>query len=270
MNTKTKIILKTLYFNCLSMINIPIFYLLGRRMKYKRVMENLKDSHLGESCFVICNGPSLRPEDLDKIHEKGYYSIGINFISGIYPRTKWRADMVIRNERTLPFRRYLKSKTLPEKGVIIKNQRDYFTSLLQKGKKIYVKIDGDRKYLDTPKFSTNGTELLYSVGTSTYLALEMAYHLGFRKIFIIGCDMSYAVNMRKDGTIYYNKDGKNYFYEDNNSIPKNVYPNPTWEQIVALDFVEKFSRENGFRVYNATRGGCCESFERIDFDTLMK
>ena len=69
---------------------------------------------------------------------------------------------------------------MPEKSVIIKNQRDYFTSLLQKGKKIYVKIDGDLKYLDTPKFSTNGTELLYSVGTSTYLALEMAYHLGFR------------------------------------------------------------------------------------------
>lgn len=257
------------YHIILTIFNTSIFYVLGRRQKYKNIMNELKDSHLGGKCFVICNGPSLRGEDLDRIKDYGIYSIGINVISRIYSKTKWRPDMLIRNERTLPFYGYGKYILPPGSELIVKNIRDYATSLFSKGKKIFVKIDCDRKYLDEPKFSTNGTEILYSIGTSTYLALEMAYHLGFREIYIIGCDMSYAVNLAKDGSIYYNKEGKNYFFENDNSIQKNVYPNPTWEQIVALDFADKFSRENGFRIYNATRGGCCESFERVDFDSLF-
>ena len=32
---------------------------------------------------------------------------------------------------------------------------------------------------------------------------------------------------------------------------------------------EIYSRDNGFRIYNATRGGKLEVFERVDFDSLF-
>lgn len=269
MKTKLKILIKTIYFNCLSFVNLSCFYLLFKEGENKKQLALMMNSHLGERCFVVCNGPSLKTEDLDMISENKVYSIGINYISRIYDKTKWRPDLLIRNERGLPSKQHIAVNRIKESALILKNKRDYLTSKFFPGNKVYASIDGNRKYLDTPKFSVDASKILYSVGTSTYLALEMAYHLGFREIYIIGCDMSYAVNLAKDGTIYYNKEGKNYFFEDDNSIPKDIYPNPTWEQIVALDFADKFSRENGFRIYNATRGGCCESFERVDFDSLF-
>ena len=32
---------------------------------------------------------------------------------------------------------------------------------------------------------------------------------------------------------------------------------------------ERYSRQHGFRIYNATRGGKVEAFERVDFDSLF-
>ena len=39
---------------------------------------------------------------------------------------------------------------------------------------------------------------------------------------------------------------------------------------VAFEFAEEYSKEHGFRIYNATRGGALEAFERVDFDSLFK
>jgi hypothetical protein len=33
---------------------------------------------------------------------------------------------------------------------------------------------------------------------------------------------------------------------------------------------ERYSRNHGFRIYNATRGGELEAFERVDFDAVLK
>lgn len=42
-----------------------------------------------------------------------------------------------------------------------------------------------------------------------------------------------------------------------------------WEwQTKAYEAAELYSREYGFRIYNATRGGCLEVFERVNFDSL--
>ena len=47
-----------------------------------------KDKHLGQRCFIIGNGPSLKAKDLDKI--KGEFSFGANMIYKIFPETNWR------------------------------------------------------------------------------------------------------------------------------------------------------------------------------------
>lgn len=269
MKTRIKILLKSIYFDILAFFNLFCFFLLCKRGRNKKELSELKNKYLGKRCFIICNGPSLKAEDLDRIHDNGDFSFGINLISGIYDKTRWRPNALIRFERALPTKRNMRLWSKCETDIIFMNQRDYVFNQFQKGKKIFAKVNTDRSLLEKPRFSTDASDILYSIGTSTYLALEMAYHLGFREIYIIGCDMSYAVNLAKDGSIYYNKEGKNYFFEDDNSIPKDIYPNPTWEQIVALDYADIFSREHGFRIYNATRGGCCESFERVDFDSLF-
>lgn len=64
-----------------SMINMRV-RMLSRKVK------KLKDSHLGESCFIIGNGPSLTLEDLNKI--KNVVSFSCNRVNILLDKTDWR------------------------------------------------------------------------------------------------------------------------------------------------------------------------------------
>ena len=123
--------------------------------------------------------------------------------------------------------------------------------------------------LDEPHFSIDSSKYQYSIGTTTYEAIEWAVHLGCKEIYLLGCDMSYSYNMMRDGTIVRNESGKDYFYNSPDEMPEKILVVPTWEMNTAYEAAEKFSREYGFRVYNATRGGKLEAFERVNIDTLF-
>ena len=51
-------------------------------------IKHFKNAHKGERCFIVCNGPSLTAQDLDKISRE--YSFGSNRIYNMFPYTKWR------------------------------------------------------------------------------------------------------------------------------------------------------------------------------------
>ena len=38
---------------------------------------------------------------------------------------------------------------------------------------------------------------------------------------------------------------------------------------IAYEYAEKYSREHGFRIYNATRGGHLEVFERVNLEVIL-
>ncbi|MHB1481527.1 MAG: 6-hydroxymethylpterin diphosphokinase MptE-like protein, partial [Bellilinea sp.] len=57
---------------------VPAAYLHPWRRESIRKLAALQDSHKGERCFVVGNGPSLRTTDLSKL--KGEFSFGFNRI----------------------------------------------------------------------------------------------------------------------------------------------------------------------------------------------
>ena len=137
------------------------------------------------------------------------------------------------------------------------------------GKKLYLSFDESLGLLDSPQFSDEATKRLPSIGTSTYAMIEFAAFLGCTEIYILGCDMSYAVNLNRDGTITYNDSGKDYFAsKEEYAISSKANPVPTWQHKVAFDYAAKYAKENGLKIYNATRGGKLEAFERVDFDSI--
>ena len=60
------------------------------KTKYGRSIAKLKNIHKGEICFVIGNGPSLKPEDLQLIYQKHIDCFGTNRIFKIFDKTDWR------------------------------------------------------------------------------------------------------------------------------------------------------------------------------------
>ena len=68
---------------------------------YGRYMKKIHNSHLGESCFVIGNGPSLTAEDLTTLHEKGIDTFAVNRIFKIFPQTEWRPTYYVSTDAVL-------------------------------------------------------------------------------------------------------------------------------------------------------------------------
>lgn len=242
-----------------------LFRVLRRDVINRRRLCDLKDLHKGKRCFIICNGPSLRVEDLERIKAHGDISIGMNLIGRIYSKTSWRADYLVAYDG-ICFEEGNKEivDATDCKGKFYGEQH-FFKTRKAKGVTYYLNIDGDRALLDAPQFSLDLTEKVFSIGTSAYQAVQIARWLGMTEIYIIGCDMSYAVNVHRDGSI--SKNSKSHFYEENDKVNKQTIQ--IWEMEAAFDALDRLSREMGFRVYNATRGGHCESFERVDVDTLF-
>ena len=250
-------------------INYIAFYLCGNYKKNKQTLCELKGRYAGKRCFVICNGPSLRADDLTKIHDYGDISIGINLIGRIYNQTPWRPNILVATDGSVFHPKNIKIVMNCEAGFKSFKRKDYLKTRNAKGNAVYVKQNNSRDLLEHPQFSMDSSIIQYTIGTSAYEAIEWAVHLGCREIYIIGCDMSYANNMMKDGSIIKNETGRNHFYATSQDVESDKKIVQTWELKTAFEAAEKFSHQYGFRIYNATRGGCCEAFERVDFDALF-
>lgn len=264
-----KKILSKIWRNLNYFYHLLFFYLFGTAARNKKKVEELKDKYAGKRCFVICNGPSLRPEDLTKIHEHGDISIAMNMIARIYDKTPWRPTLLSATDDCVfdPLNRELVENC--ECGIKLYDCKRYMRSLKAKGNIVYMQFNESRKLLDNPEFDVDITKPLPSIGTSAYSMIELAGYLGCKEVYMLGCDMSYAINLNRDGSITYNDSGQNHFYAKDKDQMTHVKPAPTWELQTAFDAAEKLSRKFGMKIYNATRGGKLESFERVDFDSLF-
>ena len=147
------------------MLSRVAFVVSGTYRKNQCQLKQLHGAYKGKRCFIVCNGPSLRAEDLTKIHENGDISIGINAIARIYNQTPWRPtflsatdDMVFSNKN----RELVKNC---ECGYKIYYQSRYLKSLGAKGNLLYLDFDESLDLLDHPRFSSDVFRKLPSIGT---------------------------------------------------------------------------------------------------------
>lgn len=251
-------------------ISLLAFYLSGTNKRNREELERLRGAYKGKRCFIICNGPSLRAEDLTKIHEHGDLSIGINAIARIYDQTPWRPTFLSATDDVVFSEKNRELVKNCECGYKLYDRLRYLRSLDAKEKRLYLSFDESPSLLDHPEFSSEATKKLPSIGTSTYAVIEFAAFLGCTEMYLLGCDMSYAVNLNRDGTITYNDSGKDYFAsKEEYSTSSKAKPVPTWQMEIGYNCAAKYARENGLKICNATRGGKLEAFPRVDFDSLF-
>lgn len=240
----------------------------GRRGSSNEYLKSIKDKYKGQRCFVLGNGPSLASEDLEKL--KSEITFASNRIYKAFENTDWRPTFF-----------GMMDESVAELDGVIDGINSFECEkkfALQEGYYIFKKFKGDtcflhgwyeRKYLDNPGFSADLTEGVYCIATVTYMLIQIARYMGFDEIYLLGMDNRYAYSRLRDGTVVKNEGVANYFGEQGIAMPDPNKAVDTWELDVAYEYAEKFSHENGFRIYNATRGGFLEKFERVDLDEII-
>jgi len=237
--------------------------------KYAESLRKLKNIHSGERCFLIGNGPSLQPADLDRLqNEKAFAS---NYIYRMYAHTLWRPTY------------YLNS----DLGVL-KNMKDeaaFWNSEAQKcffqynsrfvlnddypDNSICFYLREAEKYWKKPKFSHDVGNEVFDASTVTYIMFQLACYMGFREIYLLGIDHNYSTTINLNGVV--NKHTvKDHFYSSNKNSDFDGGATANLQRMeLGYLAAKEYAKKHGIKIYNATRGGKLEIFDRICFDDIF-
>lgn len=239
---------------------------------FNPLLKRFDNLHQGEQCFIIGNGPSLKMEDLDVLYQHNMCSVGVNGIFHAFPRTKWRPSYYLATDSVAYVgwkKELMKLETqilflgdLVDKDDVVQSSFDELVSMPNVYSFHWQRIPGVSK-----DFSCG----CYVCGTVIEACLQLAIYMGFKEIYLMGMDFNYHSSPHADS--YFDEHYLDIYKREAvylKSLPKNInefdYENVAYN----LFLIRRFSESNSIRIYNATRGGKLEVFERVDFDTLFR
>ena len=238
------------------------------KTKYGKRLATLKDMHKGETCVVVGNGPSLKAADLQKLYEKGVSTFATNRVFKIFNQTDWRPTYYASEDILLMRDAQKIIEEMPVQGRFIPINLKWFENVdIPNADYFYIEYKAPMK--DAFGLSTNIPHSIRCRGTITVTCLQLAIYMGFSKIYLIGVDHNFAKMFDKNGNVVINSTIQNHFVGD---YDKGIYDQGFHvdEATEAYMDVERLSCKMGtFRVFNATRGGKLEVYERVNLDDFL-
>ncbi len=237
--------------------------------KYGQNIAKLKDSHKCESCFVIGNGPSLSAADLQILHEHRMPCFGTNRIFKIFEKTDWRPNYFASEDIIILKDIQREIEAIPAEKKFIPIHLKWYEGVNIKDAD-YFYLDYTSELKDSFGLSLNAAHGVRCCATITTTCIQFAIYMGFSKIYLLGVDHNFAKMIDKNGNVVTDTTIKNHFTDDYDKdiVDQGFQVDSATE---AYMNIERLSRKLGtFRVFNATRGGKLEVFERVDFDELFK
>lgn len=236
-----------------------------RKQESTEILNLMRNKYKGRRAFLICNGPSLKVSDLDKIYKYRDISIASNKINKIFDKTVWRPDFYTVMDQGY---QYSLKSTMNAMPSILKifRQESFMVTRAIKGNCVYCDTYIQGNSVFEPFFFEDITQKLSATGTVTYAMLQILVHLGIREIYIIGCDNSYGRERTRDGSII-EKNCSSYF-EGTSSADNKVIAD-IWQMNAVYEYARRYADTHDIKIKNATRGGYLEAFERVDFDSLF-
>lgn len=231
-----------------------------------------KNIHNGERCFIVATGPSLTIEDINTLNKNHEYCFGINSCIKFFDKTEWRPEyycitdhFVYNSLRSEYKKNYLNTVFYQnnymsepyfnagniESVVFEQTCYEYTQSQYYKRTKNVVSMFRQKISLDPSKIIYNGNTVIYA-------AIQIAIYMGFKKIYLLGTDCNFTSKERYSKIADYSS-GVDVKGRETEDILISGYKE-------IKSFVERHSDS---RIYNATRGGKLEVFERVDFDKLF-
>ena len=233
-------------------------------------IKKYKDIYKGKRCFIIGNGPSLRAEDLEVLHKNNEITFASNKIYKIFGETNWRPDFYFCTDVWL-----FKSET---RDILNVRPKDcsFYNYAFCNGTVLWL---ADEKILPIynmteqpdsvkkPRFSKDLSVYHTNGGGVAYTMLQAAYYMGFDEVYLLGMD-HYTKSLME-------LRASEHFYESDKDLLWDLLPDIVKiDNHITLSNSYKKARivfeEDGRKIYNATRGGYLEIFDRIDFDELYK
>lgn len=228
----------------------------------------MKGTHKGERCFIVATGPSLRGEDLEKMRENKEFCISMNSVFASFDKFQWRPDIWLCVDACAIKMWEDDIMNMEVKDIFVADtamDADY--SLLEQKCHIFHSVFAGEAFADGAFTEDFSTKVLHG-STVTNVCIQLAVYLGFEEIYLLGVDNSYPAG------------GKQHF---NNEVEERIKQTGVVSEFKVQEVIDyevefnkriyknsrNYAENHGIKIYNATRGGMLEVFERVDFDTLF-
>lgn len=236
-------------------------------------LKALKNVHAGaKRAFIICNGPSLNQLDLTKL--KNEITFGVNAIYINFDRMSFRPTYYVVEDNLVAEDR---AKEIYKLSGITKLFPFKLAYCIKRDENtIFFNHCPDDQAKLQYRFSTDISDYTCGGSTVTYTCLQIAFYLGLREVYLIGADHNYQIPEE-----YAQRDhNENYIIE---SVEDDVnhfecsyfgkgyrWHNPKVHKMeISYQNAKMFYEANGGKIFNATKGGKLEVFDRVDYDSLF-
>ena len=225
------------------------------KMKKFSNLKKYKNIHKGERCFIIATGPSLSLDDIEIVKDEITFSM--NSICLLFDEIDWKPTYyaiqdihvykkLVDNIRKSRMKNVFISDFITRKFKPNKNWIQFPLNLLDHAYGL--------KKLDT-KFSSDIYNVVYDGFTITYSILQIVSYMGFKEIYLLGADTNYEI-------------GKPHHIKEHGAVDLS-YKTAGERMIYAYNVAKKYFDKNEIKVYNLTRGGKLEVFQRKKLEDVL-
>lgn len=251
------------------------------KMRYKAVslgfpvtpnelrIKRYRNRYRGQTGVLIGNGPSLNSVDFELLSR--FPTFGVNAIylkrdeMGFLPDHYLVEDIFVAEDRgdeisslrgpTKWFGNYLRYTIRPDQDTIWLN--------------VSVKYGNFKGF---PTWSYDASRIVYCGGTVSYLAMQLAYYMGFRRLVLVGFDHQYVIpdHAEVSGTqIVSGGPDPNHFADSYFGSGKRWHVPMVERMEVAYRKANRFWQADGREIINATDGGALEVFPRLSLQEAL-
>lgn len=219
----------------------------------RRELAALRDTHVGETCVIVGNGPSLKHTRLDAL--KGTHVFSLNRLYLMFDELDFTPSyhVVVNRHVVTQCADELRTVGIP-----------LFTTLhnfaeLREAPDLYVFPS-----LGGPRWSATPLNGLWEGGTVTYAAMQLAYFMGFKKVILIGVDHSFTTKGPANALVESAGDDPNHF------SPAYFGKGFKWQlpdldsSEIAYALARAHFQQNGREIVDCTVGGKLDVFRKSD------
>lgn len=239
-------------------------YNLRDRTIKRKELQKFRNIHNGKRCFIVGTGPSLKLEDVEIL--KYEYTFGVNSCFKIFDKTTWRPTYYVVTD----------PKFISDMGKELDKCSEEITCGFCGDKtewhgsnihpittsQIYMNVPRRgfiKRILEKTKYDFMTKDLSQGIingHTVVFSAIQIAEYMGFSEIYLLGIDCNYK--------------GKLQYSELTSHTHIN---NPNAADLMVIDYLyaKRHCEKTGkLHIYNATRGGMLEVFERVHLEDIIK
>lgn len=225
---------------------------------YAKKLRRFHNCHAGEDCFILGNGPSLGKMDLEPLQQ--FYTFGQNKIYLLF-------------EKVNPDLSYL----VAANPFVIEQSKAEFEAMACPVFLSYTAAKGciankphiHRLHtLNVWSFYEDITHPICEGHTVTFVSLQLAYYMGFRRVFLIGVDHSFKQQGQSHEVQVYEGEDENHFHPD-------YFKGQKWQLAdvygseVSYHLANYFYQKDGRQIFDATPGGKLTVFPKLDFEEVI-